>query len=74
MNKATSKAPKILIKLRNHKAINKAPKIQIIGDSNNTVRGYRLDIPRFEESLKLKTTQHVRGARYLIRRMDRPYP
>ena len=23
----------------------------IVGDSNNTVRGYSLDMPRFEESL-----------------------
>ena len=33
----------------------------LLGDSKNTVRGHCLDIPRFEESLKHKTTFEVQG-------------
>ena len=44
----------------------------VLGDSNNTVRGYCLHIPRFEESLNNKHTAHkykIRGTAYRIRRM-----
>ena len=47
-----------------------------LGDSKNTVRGYRLDIPRFEESVNAKnnTETHSRSKVFDSKSGYKPYP
>ena len=52
----------LLESAQNHSRATEADSFPYLGDSKNTVRGYCLDIPRFEESLKQqKTTFEEQG-------------
>ena len=58
-----------------HKERERENEIRDLGDSKDAVRGYCLDIPRFDESLSnLKQTNIIRGTTHAIRIMNKPHP